>query len=123
VVAGGEPRSVAFELTPDGHELLVLLSNGDLLVLDAETGRLEQTVPGLIEPVTNHENHGQYHPGIAAGLGRIYVSDPAGERVVELDAHDLETLRTFHLHGLPTKLALLGVLEDDSDHDHDHDVE
>lgn len=122
-VVPGTPRPVAFEITPDAHELLVLLANGDLLVLDAATGAVENTVAAVIGPVSNHENHGQYHPAVTAGMGRVFIADPANDRIVELDLQTLEVHRTFHVHGTPTKLALLGVKDAGHDHDHDSDHE
>ncbi|MCP5518779.1 MAG: TIGR03769 domain-containing protein [Verrucomicrobiales bacterium] len=119
VPTAGDSRPVAFEFTPDGHELLVVLASGDLLELDAVSGSVVRTLPGVITPVTNHANHGQHHPAVTAGMGMAYVSDPAGERIVEIDLAAFAIERTFHVHGLPAKLALLGVLQGGTDHDHD----
>jgi surface-anchored protein len=87
------------------------LANGDLIKLDARTAKVAATRQGLIAPSANHGNHGQFHPGIAMGLGRIYVTDPVGQQVLELDLATLSTLRTFPLAGTPTKVSMHGVLQ------------
>jgi hypothetical protein len=112
----GGSFAVAYELSPDGSTFSVILANGDLVQLDARTAQIIGTRPGLIGPSTDHSNHGQFHPGLAVGLGRICVTDPAGQRVLELDAATLQTLRTFPIAGTPTKVSMHGVLVPPSRH-------
>jgi surface-anchored protein len=102
---------VEYEFTPDGQYFLVVQANGDFVKLNAATGAVVGQKIGVVSATTNFANHGQFEPGIAAGLGRIYISDPAGGRIVELNADTLQTMRTFGLPGSPTKLTLHGVLE------------
>jgi surface-anchored protein len=106
----GNSFAVAYELSPDGNAFNVVLANGDFVQLNARTLQVIGTRTGLIAPSTDHSNHGQFHPGVAVGLGRICVTDPAGQRVLELDASTLQTLRTFPLSGTPTKVSMHGVL-------------
>ncbi|MBK9137899.1 MAG: choice-of-anchor M domain-containing protein [Verrucomicrobia bacterium] len=106
----GSSFAVAYELSPDGDTFNVVLANGDFVQVNARTLQVIGSRTGLIAPSTNHSNHGQFHPGVAVGLGRIYVTDPVGQQVLELDASTLQTLRTFPLPGTPTKITLHGVL-------------
>ncbi len=106
----GGSFAVAYELSPEGDTFNVVLANGDFVQIDARTLQVLGTRTGLIAPSTNHGNHGQFHPGVAVGLGRICVTDPVGQRVLELDAASLQTLRTFSLPGTPTKVSMHGVL-------------
>jgi len=110
VALPGDSFAVAYEFSPDGAIFGVVLANGDFLKLDAKTARVIGSRTSLIAPSTRHENHGQYHPGLAMGLGRAYITDPAGQQVLEVDLETLSTLRTFPLNGMPTKVTLHGVL-------------
>lgn len=106
----GNSFAVAYELSPDGNTFNVVLANGDFVQLNTRSLEVIGTRAGLIAPTTDHTNHGQFHPGVAVGLGRICVTDPVGQRVLELDASTLQTLRTFPLSGTPTKVSMHGVL-------------
>lgn len=114
----GDSFAVAYEISPDGRFFDVVLANGDFVRLNAQTAEVIGVRTGLIAPSTNHSNHGQYHPGVTAGLGRIYVTDPVGQQVVELDGATLQTLRIFGLPGMPTKITMHGVLNAPG-HDHE----
>ncbi|NGO40590.1 hypothetical protein G4L39_14480 [Limisphaera ngatamarikiensis] len=106
----GDSFAVAYELGPDGNTFNVVLANGDFVEMNARTLQVLGVRRALIAPTTNHSNHGQFHPHVAGGLGRLYVTDPIGQRVVELEAGSLRTLRVFPLPGTPTKITMHGVL-------------
>lgn len=113
--------AVAYEISADGNYFDLVLANGDFVRLNARTAEVIGTRPGLIAPSTNPRNHGQFHPGVASGLGRIYVSDPASQQVIELDGTTLQTLRVFGLPGMPAKITMHGVLvPPEHEHEHEH---
>jgi hypothetical protein len=111
VVLPTDSAPVAYEFSPDGQYFFIVQASGDFVKLNAATGAVLSRKLSLVAPTTNLSNHGQFEPGIAAGLGRIYVTDPINACVLEIDMTTLKTLRRFEIPGTPTKVTLHGVLE------------
>jgi hypothetical protein len=103
-------RAVGWELSPDGHLLTVVMSDGAVRTYDTASNTLTSNVPGLVGVTSDHSHHGQFYPKITSGFGRIYVADPAGSRVLELDRETLDVIREFNVTGKPAKLGLLGMV-------------
>ena len=52
------------------------------------------------------------------------MTDSVGGEVFQLDAHDLEVVEHWHVEGVPTKIAFVGIVgeaEGHDDHDDGHD--
>lgn len=87
---------------PDG-EALVLGTNGELIVINPETGAIERSIP-VIEPWTEPDEWQQPRPALEVRESVAYVTDPANQA---LHAVDLTTgeVRTGVLDETPNEIT------------------
>ena len=127
-------RPIQVHLGPGGESLLVVMSDGEIRMYDAHDGDLlEHNDHAITTPV---ETGFWARPHVATAPDAIFVTDSAGGRVLQLDAHDLEEVTHWDVAGVPTKIAFVGLTGDHSgeeghddhgamtgghdDHGHDH---
>ena len=108
-------RPIQVHLGHGGESLLVVMSNGELRMYDAHDGELlAYNSEFLATPV---ETGFWARPHIATAPGTIFVTDSVGGEVFQLDDHDLEVVAHWHVEGVPTKIAFVGIVGDPGDHD------
>ena len=112
-----ELRPIQVHLGYGGESLLVVMSNGELRMYDAHDGELlAANSEFLATPV---ETGFWGRPHIATAPGAIFVTDSVGGEVFQLDDHDLEVVAHWHVEGVPTKIAFVGIVGEAEGHD-DH---
>ena len=124
---------VASALDESGEYLVILLSNGKVRLHDAhDEGKflLERSVVSamdtdfLNEPVasvtTEHSHDQALPPGLAVGLGKIFVGDTQRNLVHQLDLKTLKSELTWKVDSHPERLALLGAILIRNEHEHTH---
>ena len=126
-------RPIQVKLGLGGETLLVVMSDGELRMYDAHDGDLLTSKRDfLTSPV---ETGFWARPHLAVAPGAIFITDSVGDRVLQLDEHDLEVVRHWDVTGVPTKIAFVGIVgepgghddhgdeghDDHDDHDDDHD--
>ena len=108
-------RPIQVHLGHGGESLLVVMSNGELRLYDAHDGELlEYNSEFLATPV---ETGFWARPHIATAPDAVFVTDSVGGEVFHLDAHDLEVVEHWHVEGVPTKIAFVGIVGDHDAHD------
>ncbi len=113
-----ELRPIQVHIGAGGESLLVVMSDGELRMYDAHDGDLlASNAEFLATPV---ETGFWARPHIATAPGAIFVTDSVGGEVFQLDDHDLEVVEHWHVAGVPTKIAFVGILGEAEGHD-DHD--
>ena len=113
-----ELRPIQVHIGAGGESLLVVMSDGELRMYDAHDGDLlASNAEFLATPV---ETGFWARPHIATAPGAIFVTDSVGGEVFQLDDHDLEVVEHWHVEGVPTKIAFVGILGEAEGHD-DHD--
>ncbi len=99
----------AFALDGDSRSVLVVTTDGQVHQIDPLTGAARASVPA-VGAFSLSGGFSVPRPRIAIGEGRrVYVSDPAGGRVVELATNPLRVTRTFAVGGAPVTMAVLGT--------------
>ncbi len=111
-------RPIQVQLGRGGESLLVVMSDGELRVYDAHDGHLLASKADFL--ATPVETGFWARPHLAVAPGAIFVTDSVGGAVLQLDEHDLEEIRHWHVAGAPTKIAFVGIVGEAEDH-HGHD--
>jgi hypothetical protein len=90
----------------DGSRVTALTADGRVHAIDIRTGERRGgiRVVGRFDPESSRPR-----PGIAAGAGRVLVSDPARHRVRVLRARSLKPVRSFRTGGAPQRLVVVGA--------------
>lgn len=101
-------RPWRFEIDRSGHYVVVLGDDGSLHVLDAETLAVRSSTP-VVQPRNPDAPAGTPLPGLAVGRRIAWVSDPAGNRILEvhLDDGDIEAEHRPDLDGTITSIAIM----------------
>lgn len=107
----------------DEYRLLVLMSSGNLRIYDAvDEGTFLSEMSGVVTSVDDfHEGEGNL-PGLAAGLGKVYVGDPSTNEIHQIDLETTTVELTWSSSINPDRLLFLGestLGESDDDHDHE----
>ena len=100
-----------------GETLLVVMSDGELRVYDAHDGDLMASKAGFL--ATPVETGFWARPHLAVAPGAIFVTDSVGGEVLQLDEHDLEVVRHWHVEGVPTKITFVGIQGEAGGHGHE----
>ena len=106
-------------------EALVLAEDGQLHVLDPESGDHIEALQ-VIDEWTEPDEWQQPRPAIQV-IGTIaYVTDPAEQTIIMVDLEEMEVINTSELDFIPNELAavdgrLAGEAEDHSEDEHDDD--
>ncbi|GAB3051858.1 PQQ-binding-like beta-propeller repeat protein [Sediminivirga luteola] len=97
----------SLDVAPDDSVVVALDEHGTGYAVDAGNGEvLAQSE--LLADAGSGDGHGS-GPSVVVDRERTYVSDPAGGRVLELDAADgLREARVLELGGHPSSLAVTG---------------
>lgn len=125
-------RPIQVALSYDGELLLVVMSDGELRMYDAHDADLMMSATGILSDAIDPGFWARPH--IATAPGRIFITDSGADKVIALDAHDLEEVRHWDVTGTPTKIAFVGIQgkgddhnehgdeghDDHDDHDDDH---
>ncbi len=111
-------RPIQVQLGHGGETLLVVMSDGELRVYDSHDGDLLASKTDFL--ATPVETGFWARPHLAVAPGAIFITDSVGGEVLQLDEHDLEVVRHWHVEGAPTKIAFVGIVGEADDHD-DHD--
>ena len=98
-------QSVGAAFSADGHEFFVLTYDGQLNVIEAETGEVEDVSH---EPLVDHVEPGAAPSFVVVGE-MLYLADRAGGRVIEYSLADMETEREWLVAGDPSRIAFLGI--------------
>ncbi|WP_022872170.1 hypothetical protein [Nesterenkonia alba] len=113
---------------PEG-EALVLTEDGQLHIIDPETGEHTDHID-VIGEWTEPEEWQDPRPALRASGDLVYVTDPDNQQIHLVDLAEGETIATGELDFVPNEIVVVdgrpveGVSEDyDGDHDHDHDDE
>ncbi|GAA1416939.1 zinc metallochaperone AztD [Agrococcus citreus] len=85
-------------------EALVLGTDGAVHVIDPATGAVTQRVQ-VVEPWEEPLDWQQPRPTLVASDHTLYVTDPATQRVLALDAHSLAVTAETTLDGAPNELT------------------
>lgn len=90
----------------EGGRVTALTADGRVHAIDIRTGRRRAAGRAVrsFDPESTRPR-----PGIAAGAGRVLVSDPARHRVRVLRAASLRRVHSFRTGGAPQRLAIVGV--------------
>ena len=89
------------------------MSNGELRLYDAHELDLEAAASNfLAAPV---ETGFWARPHVVTAPGAVFVTDSVGGSVLMLDSEDLNVVETWSIAGNPTKIAVVGVLQDEED--------
>ena len=118
-------RPIQVALSHDGELLLVVMSDGELRMYEANGLDL---LASTSDALTGEIDPGFWaRPHIATAPGRIFVTNSGTGEVIALDAHDLEEVGHWDISGAPTKIAFVGILgqgghngEGRDDHGHGH---
>ena len=115
-----ELSPINVSISHDGEALLVVMSDGELRMYDAhDLDLLASADDFLTEPV---ETGFWARPNTATAPGAVFVTDSVGEKVLQLDAHDLEVVNHWDVDGTPNKIAFVGVLGETEGHmEHGHE--
>ncbi|WP_338890673.1 hypothetical protein [Rhodococcus sovatensis] len=98
-------EAVSTGVASDGKSVFSLQRDGTFRVFDAVTGAEISSTPVLAAPYDDADPQ----PTIEVGGTRAYVSDPAGNAVVEIDYRDAGRIaRTFELGFSPDSIAVVG---------------
>lgn len=117
VLAVGNDRG-DFVLDPSSRTVLTVTTDGEVVQLDPVRGTVRARV-AAVGAFTLSGGSSVVRPRLAVGHeARVYVSDPAAGRVVELATNPLRVTRTIVVGGRPASMVVLG--SPDHDHDHDH---
>lgn len=98
-------EAVSTGVSSDGKSVFSLQRDGTFRVFDAVTGAEISSTPVLAAPYDDADPQ----PTIEVGGTRAYVSDPAGNAVVEIDYRDAGRIaRTFELGFSPDSIGVVG---------------
>ena len=115
IPATGELRPIQVAISHDGESLLVVMSDGELRMYDTHDGDL---VAANSEALTTPVEAGFWaRPHLATAPGAVFVTDPVGSAVLQLDDHDLEVVERWEVSGAPVKIAFVGVLGETGGHE------
>lgn len=111
----------------DDGEALVLGTDGNLHVIDPETGTLVRSMP-VLDAWEEPENWQEPRPAIRVHEGTAYITDPANDRLLAVDVLTGEVWNTTDLSVTPNELTVAtgegaahGADHEDHDHeDHEH---
>ncbi len=102
------PRG-AFALDAVSRSLLVVTTDGALHQIDPLTGAVRASVPA-VSAFSLDGGFAVPRPRIVVGAERrVYVSDPAAGRVVEVATNPLRVTRSIPVGGAPVTMAVLGT--------------
>jgi zinc transport system substrate-binding protein len=109
-------RGAAFDMR--GEHVLVLTVDGNLHRLELDLSAAGHPLP----VVGAFDASATPRPQISVGANRIYVTDPANNRVREVHTDEWEIQRDIALPGPPGSLVVLSVSPDyGEEHHHEHD--
>ena len=128
-------RPIQVALSYDGELLLVVMSDGEVRMYDAHDADLMASATGILSDTIDAGFWARPH--IATAPGRIFITDSGAGEVIALDTHDLDEVGHWDVSGKPTKIAFVGILDQDEhgdehddhgdddhdDHDDDHDAD
>ena len=122
IPASEELRPINVAMSHDGEALLVVMSDGELRMYDAhDLDLLASADDFLTEPV---ETGFWARPHVVTAPGAVFITDPLGGEVLQLDDHDLEVVNHWDVDGNPTKIAFVGVFGETEGHEeHGHEEE
>lgn len=115
---------------PDG-EALVLTEDGQLHIIDEETGEHLDHLQ-ILDEWTEPEEWQEPRPAIRTSGDLVYVTDPDAQQIHIVDLTEGEVIVTGDLDFVPNEIVVVegrpveGVsdeYDDDHDDDHDHDGE
>ncbi|MGW8483077.1 zinc metallochaperone AztD [Microbacterium sp. NPDC055903] len=91
----------------DSAHALMIGTDGQLHVIDAATGAIEESYPA-IEAWEGPAEWQQPHPAIAVAGDVVYVTDSANSTIVAIDAATGEQIATGELPQVPNEIAVAG---------------
>lgn len=103
----------------DNGEALVLGTDGNLHVIDPETGTLVRSMP-VLDAWEEPENWQEPRPAIQVHDGTAYITDPANDRLLAVDVLTGEIWNSADLTVTPNELT---VATGEQEHDHGDDHE
>ena len=122
IPASEELRPISVAISHDGQALLVLMSDGELRMYDAKDLDLLASTTGFL--ATPVETGFWGRPHIATAPGAVFVTDSVGDKVLQLDPHNLDLVQHWDVAGNPAKIAFVGIKGEPETHDeHDHEGE
>lgn len=104
----------------DDGEALVLGTDGNLHVIDPETGTLVRSMP-VLDAWEEPENWQEPRPAIRVHEGTAYITDPANDRLLAVDILTGEVWNTTDLTVTPNELTIATGEGSGHHHDDDHD--
>lgn len=116
MVHPGTDIPVAWDVDDHAEFLVVVGASGAVALYDANTGVSKVRREGVIGAITDHGNHGAAYPGMDMRGGLLFLTDPAGGKLLVLD-EDLATVKSVSIPGKPGKIAVLGA-PGAAEHDH-----
>ena len=121
-------RPIQVALSYDGERLLVVMSDGELRMYEAHDLDLLASASGFLSAEIDPGFWARPH--VATAPGHIFVTDSAAGEVIALDTHDLEVVGHWEVDGKPTKIAFVGILDQEEhpesghdDHGHEREAE
>lgn len=102
-------------------EALILTNDGELNIIDAETGETIHEVP-VVSPWEEPKEWQSPAPTLKVGSdGYAYVTDPSSNELHVVDVEAGTVLRSFDLPETPNELAIITGESAASGHEHDHE--
>ena len=122
IAASDDLSPINVAMSHDGEALLVVMSDGELRMYDAHDLDLLASASGVL--ATPVETGFWGRPHVVTAPGAVFITDPVGGEVMQLDDHDLEVVNSWGVAGNPTKIAFVGILGETADlEEHGHEEE
>ena len=122
IAASDDLSPINVAMSHDGEALLVVMSDGELRMYDAHDLDLLASASGFL--ATPVETGFWGRPHVVTAPGAVFITDPVGGEVMQLDDHDLEVVNSWGVAGNPAKIAFVGILgETAGPEEHGHEEE
>ena len=122
IAASDDLSPINAAMSHDGEALLVVMSDGELRMYDAHDLDLLASASGFL--ATPVETGFWGRPNVVTAPGAVFITDPVGGEVIQLDDHDLEVVNSWGIAGNPAQIAFVGILGETTDlEEHGHEEE
>ena len=124
IAASDDLSPINVAMSHDGEALLVVMSDGELRMYDAHDLDLLASASGFLATPVEAGFWGRPH--VVTAPGAVFITDPVGGEVMQLDDHDLEVVNSWGVAGNPAKIAFVGILGETAgpeEHGHEEEAE
>lgn len=89
-----------------GNDLVVLHKSGNVKIYNAKTAVLKTMADRCVDPVTNDEGHGKYHPTVRLSEKYVYITSPNTGEIRYFSRENLSYQGAVYVGGKPTKMVI-----------------